>query len=350
MKAAVLHAIGDLRTEEINKPSPGKGEILLQVKACGVCGSDIPRVFSKGTYRFPTVPGHEFAGLIVETGEGVDTAWIGRKAAIFPLIPCRQCGACEIGEYAQCENYDYMGSRRDGAFAEYLVTPAWNAVLAPDHLTFEELAMTEPAAVAVHALRQSGVDIGDQVLISGAGPIGIMLAMWAKAWGASCVLLADIDPDKLIFARKLGFEHTVNALEQDVAAYVKQRTGRGADVVVEGAGNSASLETCLKAARSFGKVVLMGNPAGEMELSQDGYWNILRKQLTLKGTWNSSYANLPKNEWKLVIDAMALGRIDLKPLTTHRVSLEELFDAMKMMRDRKTFYNKVMYVNPGEDD
>ena len=349
VRAAVLHAVGDLRIEEVERPAPHRGEALIHVKACGVCGSDIPRVFTKGTYSFPLIPGHEFAGQIVSVGEGGDPKLIGRKAAVFPLIPCRNCAPCEIGEFAQCERYDYMGSRRHGAFAEYIAAPLWNVVPAPDVLTYEELAMTEPAAVALHALRQAGIDIGDQVLISGAGPIGIMLAKWAYAWGASKVLLSDIDPAKLTFARSLGFADTVNALEEDAAEWARRATGRGVDVAVEGAGGSSSLEVCVKAARSFGRVVLMGNPAGEMKLSQNGYWEILRKQLTLRGTWNSGYAGLPKNEWKLVVDAMASGRIDLKPLVTHRVSLDGLNEAMEMMRDRRAFFNKVMFCNSGEE-
>jgi L-iditol 2-dehydrogenase len=343
MKACVLHAIGDLRVEEVDTPAPKPGEALVKIKACGVCGSDIPRVFTKGTYRFPTIPGHEFSGQIVEVGEGVDSQLLGKKVAVFPLIPCRKCPSCEIGEFALCEDYDYMGSRRDGAFSEYVCCPVWNLVPAPEHLSFEEIAMVEPAAVAVHALRQAQIDIGDQVLILGAGPIGIMLALWAEAWGAARVMLADVDEKKLDFAKRLGFADVFNPLSGDVKEWVYGLTGRGADVVVEGTGNSQAWENCLKAARPLGRVVLMGNPAGDMALTQNGYWEILRKQLTLRGTWNSSYANIPKNEWKLTIDYMASGKLRLNQLVTHKVNLDELYDAMIMMRDRKGFFNKVMY-------
>ncbi|MBO7746462.1 galactitol-1-phosphate 5-dehydrogenase [Paenibacillus sp. MWE-103] len=348
MKANVLHGLGDLRAEEIATPAPGPGEVLLRIGACGVCGSDIPRVFTKGTYRFPTVPGHEFAGRVVALGDGVDPALLHRKAAVFPLLPCRRCPSCEIGEYALCDDYDYMGSRRDGAFAEYIVSPVWNLVLAPDTLGFEELAMTEPAAVAVHALRQAGLDVGDSVFISGAGPIGLMLAYWAKAWGASRILLADVDETKLAFARSLGFADVLNPLQGDAGEWAKARTeGRGADVAIEGAGISASWENCLRAVRKLGRVVLMGNPAGGMALSQDGYWEMLRKQLTVRGTWNSSFAASPRNEWRLVVDSMASGRLDLKPLISHRCSLEDAFEAMRMMRDRTAFFNKVMILPSG---
>ncbi|WP_141505806.1 galactitol-1-phosphate 5-dehydrogenase [Paenibacillus luteus] len=348
MKGCVLHGLGDLRVEEVDTPTPKEGEVLLQIKACGVCGSDIPRVFTKGTYRFPTIPGHEFSGLVVQAGEGVDPSWIGRRAAVFPLLPCRKCASCEIGEFAQCEDYDYMGSRRDGAFAEFICIPIWNLVAAPDTLSYEELAMVEPAAVAVHALRQAGIGIGDQVLISGAGPIGMMLALWARAWGASRVLLADIDPAKLDFAVGQGFPDVYNPLQGDIKKWVYGLTGRGVDISVEGAGSPVSWENCLKSTRNFGKVVLMGNPAGGMSLTQDGYWEILRKQLTISGTWNSSYSDIPRNEWKLAVDYMAAGKLDVKPLISHKVALEGIYEGMVMMRDRKGFFNKVMYVNANE--
>ncbi|QHT59708.1 galactitol-1-phosphate 5-dehydrogenase [Paenibacillus lycopersici] len=348
MKANVLYGLGDLRIADIDRPIPDAGEVLLRIGACGVCGSDIPRVFTKGTYRFPTVPGHEFAGRIVELGTGVDPALLNRKAAVFPLLPCRSCPYCEIGEFALCDNYDYMGSRRDGAFAEYIAAPVWNLVLAPDSLSFEELAMTEPAAVAVHALRQAGLDIGDSVLISGAGPIGLMLAYWSRAWGASRVMLADVDETKLAFANALGFADTFNPLQGSVADWAAGLTGgAGADVAIEGAGISASWENCLRAVRKLGRVVLMGNPAGGMALSQDGYWEMLRKQLTVRGTWNSAYAASPRSEWQLVVDSMASGRLDLKPLISHRCSLDEAFEALRMMRDRKQFFNKVMVLPSG---
>ncbi|QHW35001.1 galactitol-1-phosphate 5-dehydrogenase [Paenibacillus rhizovicinus] len=349
MKANVLYGLGDLRTADIDRPVPGAGEVLLRIGACGVCGSDIPRVFTKGTYRFPTVPGHEFAGRIVELGAGVDPALLNCKSAVFPLLPCRNCAYCEIGEFALCDNYDYMGSRRDGGFAEYIVVPVWNLVLAPDSLSFEELAMTEPAAVAVHALRQAGIDIGDSVLISGAGPIGLMLAYWSRAWGASRIMLADVDATKLDFANALGFADTFNPLQGSVGDWAKSLTnGAGADVAIEGAGISASWENCLRAVRKLGRVVLMGNPAGGMALTQDGYWEMLRKQLTVRGTWNSGYAASPRNEWKLAVDSMASGKLDLKPLISHRCSLDETFEALQMMRDRSQFFNKVLILPSGD--
>jgi L-iditol 2-dehydrogenase len=346
MKACVLHSIGDLRYEEVEDPHPEAGEVLLRVDACGVCGSDIPRVFEKGTYRFPTIPGHEFSGTVLQCGEGVDPKWVGKQVVVFPLIPCRKCAYCQAGRYALCEDYDYLGSRSDGAFAEYVVAPEWNLTPVPAGVSQEQAAMTEPAAVAVHALRQAGVDAGDAVMIFGAGPIGLMLGQWARAMGAGRVLLADIDTQRLDFAKKLGFADVRNPKEAECAAWAHEVLGRLPDVVVEASGSAAAYEQCLLCARTLGRVVLMGNPAGEMKVSQNAYWSILRKELTVHGTWNSVYRAAPRDEWQLALDFMAAGKLDVKPLITHRIDLANLPQMLVNLREKTEFANKVLVVNP----
>ena len=344
MKALNLYAPGDLRYEDVTTPVPKRGEVLVKIKASGICGSDISRVLEKGTYHFPTIPGHEFSGEIIELGEDVDNSWLHKKATVFPVLPCQKCEPCQIGEYAQCTDYNYFGSRCNGGFAEYIAVPVWNIVLVPDSLSCEEAAMTEPAAVAIHALRQASLEMGDNVVIFGAGPIGLMLAQWSRAWGADKVMLIDIDESKIEFAKKQGFDLIYNSQKGNTAEWIKNNSnGRGADIAVEGAGVSQTLEQCLFCTRSFGKVVLMGNPAKEMTLSQKAYWEILRKQLKIAGTWNSSYVSLPKNDWELAIRSMETGKINVKPFITHRLPLSEGIKPFSMMRDRKEFYNKVMF-------
>jgi L-iditol 2-dehydrogenase len=344
MMACNLHGIGDLRYEEAPMPRPGPDEVLLQVKAAGICGSDIPRVFEKGTYRFPTIPGHEFAGLVVEA-PAEDRALLGRRAAVFPLIPCRECPACQIGEYPQCSNYDYYGSRRDGAFAEYVAVKKWNLVFVPDTVPFEHAALCEPCAVAIHALSQVGVGLGDTVAIFGAGPIGLLAAQIARTWGAAQVALIDVDEAKLAFAETLGFSHRVDSGKEDPAEYVRRITGgKGADIALEAAGVSSAVEGCLRSVKIFGKVVLMGNPAKNMDISRTAYWEILRKQLTLKGTWNSSYNDV-RNDWRLAIGCMEKGMPGLSKLITHRFSFAECGRAFELARQRREFYVKIMFVN-----
>ncbi|MDD4774568.1 MAG: galactitol-1-phosphate 5-dehydrogenase [Eubacteriales bacterium] len=341
MKACVLHNINDLRYEDVPDPVPQRGEVLLDIKASGICGSDIGRVFHKGTYHFPTIPGHEFAGEVAAVGDGVSPSLTGTRAAVFPMIPCMECRCCSVGEYAQCGNYDYYGSRRDGGFARYLAVKEENLVFIPESLSFEEAAMCEPTAVAIHALSQAGIEYGDTVAVYGAGTIGLIIGKIARDRGASKIILIDIDRRKLDFARSLGFEYLINSTLTDAPGEINTITdARGADVTVEGTGVSAGLENCLKSAAVFGRVVLMGNPAGDMHISQKAYWEILRRQLTLRGTWNSSFNGM-KNDWKTAVEAMP--RLGVGALITHRFDLSRCGDAFALMKDPDTFKVKVMF-------
>lgn len=341
MKALNLHGIGDLRYEDVPLPSRLRGEVIIKVRACGICGSDIPRIFTKGTYHFPTIPGHEFSGEIVDAD---DMSLIGKKAAVFPLVPCMKCAACQTGEYARCTDYDYYGSRRDGAFAEYVAVKEWNLVFFDGDLSYEEAAMCEPAAVALHSVNMAGIGIGDTVAVFGAGPIGLMLGQWARTAGASKIFLCDIDGTKVEFAAKSGFT-AIDSRMQDPVEVIREATaGRGADACIEGAGVSQTLEQCIKSAKAAGRVVCMGNPAGDMCLTQKGYWEILRKQIVLRGTWNSSYNDVC-NDWKTALEAISSRKIDVLPLISHKFSLAQAEQAFAVIREKKEFFNKVMFVN-----
>lgn len=345
MKACILHAVGDLRYEQITQPRPAPGEVLMKIRASGICGSDLGRVFEKGTYHFPTIPGHEFAGEIVELGKGVEDKLLYRKAAVFPLLPCRKCDMCEVGQYASCRNYNYFGSRCDGGFAEYIAVPVWNLVLADDNLSFEQAAMAEPAAVSLHALATAGVSLGDTVAVFGTGPIGLMLAKFAQVQGALKVILLDIDETKITFASNLGYRYVLDCKQDEFVDAIMEITGgKGADLVVEGAGVSSAVSGCLRIVKPLGKVVLMGNPVGDIKLSQMDYWEILRKQLTITGTWNSSFTR-QKNDWQVAIDTMAGGHLDVSPFITHRFSFSDCNKAFEMMRNKTEFFNKVMFIN-----
>ena len=234
MMALNLHGVGDLRYEEVPRPERRPGEVLLKIKAVGICGSDIPRVFTKGTYHFPTIIGHEFAGEIVEADE---SDLVGRGASVFPLLPCGHCEACKQEQYARCSDYDYYGSRRDGAMAEYQAVKQENLCLLPEGVSYEEAAMSEPAAVALHAFKKSGVGQGDTLLIYGIGAIGLIVAQWARAAGVKNILLAARTDDKVAFARKLGFDLAVNAKTESLKELVDEVTGgKGADACIEGTG------------------------------------------------------------------------------------------------------------------
>lgn len=345
MKVASLHGIGNLVYEDINKPKIKKGEVLVKIKASGICGSDIPRIFETGTYHFPTVPGHEMAGLIDEVADGLDKNLIGKKVSVFPIIPCGICDNCKVGNYAQCENYDYKGSRADGGFAEYIAAPLWNMCLLDDNLSFEEGAMIEPASVAAHAIRIAQLDLQDNVVIFGAGPIGLLTAKWAKIFGASKVLIIDIDERKLEFAKKIGFKYVCNSKEADPVSWVKNITKKGADVIIEASGAYQALCQGVLCSRNFGKIILLGNPVNDAIIDKKVYSFILRKQLTLKGTWNSGYSDFPKNEWKMTADAMKNKTLYVKDMVTHRTDLEHLNPLLLKIKNKEIFFCKALIIN-----
>jgi L-iditol 2-dehydrogenase len=344
MNALVLHGIGDLKIEEVEKLEPKAGEVRIRVGACGVCGSDIPRCFVKGTYHFPTVPGHEFAGTIDALGEGVEGFAVGDEVAVFPLLWCGKCEACQRKAYAQCSDYDYLGSRSDGAFAEYVNAPTQNLIPVPKGVSMGAAAMTEPAAVARHAVERAGkMKDGEQVAIFGAGPIGLMVAQWARAAGGD-VMLVDIVPEKLEQARKLGFERVFNSMTGNPVDWINEQTGgEGAGVCIEAAGVPITMLQACKAVARAGRLVMMGNPSGDVTLPAALISQMMRREISLWGTWNSFYdPEAATDDWREALAAMADGRLQAEELITHDVPLAESIDALNMMHQQKEFFSKVM--------
>lgn len=331
VKSANLHAVNDLRYEDTILGECKDDEVIVEVKSCGICGSDISRVYSKGTYHFPTIIGHEFSGKVVYDPEDNLS---GKKVVIFPLLPCFKCESCKKESYATCESYDYYGSRRDGGMTEYIAIKRWNILIMPDGLGYDEGAMCEPVSVARHAVLKLNIIGGENVFISGAGPIGLIAGQWAKMLGAKNVYFIDIDDRKIEFAKKLGF--------------FEYSEGFTIDCALEGTGNSNALQKCLEVIKPQGNLVFMGNPAGDMVMTQNTYWHILRKELKISGTWNSSYNSI-NNDWKESLCAMSEGKIDVKPLITHKYPLSECSKAFEMMKDKKEFYNKVI-LNMNQED
>lgn len=343
MKARVLTSVGNLELKEVDIPQLKSGEVLVKVHACGICGSDIPRIFTTGTYHFPTIPGHEFAGEVVDAFDEQNKKLIGTRAAVFPLIPCRECNPCQKGTYELCANYNYLGSRCDGGFAEYVACPVWNLAPIPDNLSYEQAAMSEPVSVSLHALRRAKIEIGDTVVIYGPGTIGLLIAQWARAWGASKILMVGTDHTNVEFLKSLGFEYFCNGKKEDSVKWVNEMTnGVGADIAIEAVGAVEAFCNCLNAVAPGGKVICVGNPRSDFDLPKDIYWKILRKQLVLFGTWNSSFDSSDKNDWKIAIEAMANGSIQNDKLITHRFSLEEMDKGLDIMRNSTEFYHKII--------
>jgi L-iditol 2-dehydrogenase len=342
MKAWVLHGINDLRLEDRPLPRLGGDEVLVKVEAAGICGSDIPRIFETGAHTLPVIPGHEFAGVVADAPEALSRL-IGKRVCVFPLIPCMRCDSCLREQYETCSDYDYLGSRRDGAFAEYVAVPAQNLMELPGGLSFEAGAMLEPAAVAFHALRRLGVREMESVAIFGAGPVGLLAAQWARVLGAKRVFLAGTKSAQAEKACLLGFADFFDIREHDAAEWIAALTGgAGADVCVEAAGDVRSVTDCIRAARAGGQVALIGNPRADMRIGKDVYQRILRKQLGIYGSWNSGFYRGGENDWAETIAAVRNGGVRLEALITHSFPLADLARAADMMRSRREYFCKVM--------
>lgn len=345
MKALVLHEIGNLRLEEMPMPEPGPGEVLIQVVACGVCGSDIPRIFTKGAYTYPLVCGHEFAGLVAACGEGVDDLEKGARVTAFPLLWCGKCPSCEQGRYAQCLDYDYLGSRRHGAFAEYVAVPRGNILRVPEGVSLEVASMTEPASVALHAVRRAGgLFTGEAVAIFGVGPIGLMTAQWAEMSGAGKVILFDVVQDKCALGRQLGFRYCFNVLETPAREVVNDLTGgMGVDIAIDAAGVPESLNGCLETTCIGGRVVLLGNPAADVLIPAPLLSQTMRREISIAGSWNSVYsARGNRDEWQVVLQAMAASTLSLNPLISHRVTLAHAAETLWAMYQKTETFMKVI--------
>ena len=344
MLAAVLYAPADLRYKEIEVPRIGADDVLLKVKAAGNCGSDLQRIMVEGTHTFPCIPGHEFSGEIVGIGDKVDSFKIGDKVTAYPLIPCMRCEWCLQGEYNLCDDYDYLGSRCDGAFAEYVKVPASNLIKLPREVGFEEGAMTDPACVALHGIKRAGgIRMGQSVAILGVGPIGMLACQWAGAMGAGKIIAVDIIEDKLKIVKDLGVDVLINARKEDVVERVSQETkGKGVNLVMEIAGSLATQRDSLLIAAKRGRVIHIGRSYSDVLLPDEVFTRIFRKELEIYGAVNSNSSPLD-NEWKITLEFMASGVIKTKPLISHRIKLKDIAETFKKMYQGKMIYNKIIF-------
>lgn len=333
MKAYVLHGVNDLRYEEINKPELMHGWALVKVKAAGICSSDVPRIFTKGTYHFPTIPGHEFSGTVVEVGNPEDEYLIDKNVGVFPLIPCKKCKQCEAKHYEMCEHYDYLGSRRDGGFAEYVAVPTWNLIELPSTVPLKTAAMLEPISVALHAARLTKIDRGDAVAIIGTGMIGICAAQWSKSIGAKTVTVVGRNESKRKIVEGCGLDYAISENNVNTVQY---------DKIIEAVGTPQSIEQAICMTAPGGTLLLMGNPSGDILFRQDIYWRILRKQLTVKGTWNSSFDGIAPSDWTRAVEALSNQEIDAEKLISHSFKQEDLPKGLHLMLKHEETYCKIM--------
>lgn len=322
---------------------------MIEMKAAGVCSSDLPRALGDGAYFYPIVLGHEVAGEVAELGQGViREVQVSNRCAVAPLLPCWHCEWCQRGRYSLCDDYSYLGSRTHGAYAEYITAPVENLVLLPPQVDYEAGAMLEPTAVILHGLGRGGVTPGDDVAVVGAGPLGLLAIQLARIMGAGRLFTIDLVAAKLEVAESLWAQA---CLEEEAAAMIAKATlGRGVDLVVETAGTAKAQESCLDLARKGGRVLYLGIPEREVDLSRAVMQRLVREELTIYGAWNSYSAPFPGYEWHASLTYMSRGQLQTKPLITHRFGLQQAKETFIMMREEREFFSKVIFTEGGKDE
>ncbi len=329
MKAAVFHGDHDIRVEEVPAPSsPGPGEVLLRPYWCGICGTDLheyamgPIVIpatphSLNNSQLPQILGHEFSAEVVEVGPGVTAVAAGQRVSIMPLLYCGDCYYCRRGLNHLCVSMACVGlSFGWGGIAELAIVPVSHVSLLPDEVSDLQGALVEPAAVAAYGVDTAAVRAGDTVLITGAGPIGALAALYAATLGAN-VVISEVNPTRVALATSLDVGEVIDPSKVDVTAWVKERTGGiGVDAVIECSGNERALQTAISAVRSAGRISQTGlhtKPAAidPMVLAEH--------DVTLAGTWC-----YPVTDWPRIISLIASGRYEVDKVVSAQIAMDDI--------------------------
>ncbi|WP_394841938.1 NAD(P)-dependent alcohol dehydrogenase [Pendulispora brunnea] len=333
-RLAVLHGIRDIRIEERLVPEPGPRQVLVEVAAVGVCGSDV-HYYEHGriadfVVRKPLVLGHEASGTIVAVGEQVRTLTVGQRVALEPGVPCGTCRECRLGRYNLCPDVQFFATPPvDGAFAEYVVIDEAFAHPIPASLSDEAAALVEPLSVAVWAAGKARIEPGTAVLVTGAGPIGLLCVQVARARAASRIVVTDVSDHRLQAAKRMGADDVVNVRERPLSTRDIE-----ANVLLECSGNQAAVESALRCMMPGGTVVLVG--MGDVALSIDAFQ---AKELWVTGTFRYAHA------YPASIALAGSGSVHLEGLVTGHFGLDEVTAALEAFRNDPTSLKAIVHPN-----
>jgi NADPH2:quinone reductase len=321
MEAAIIEAPGDVRVGTVPDPTPAPGEIVVQVAACGVCGTDLHIADGElPAARYPIVPGHELAGEVVAVAGDVSHLHEGDRVAVDPSLYCGHCRFCRVGRGNLCENYNAVGVTVPGGGAEYVAMPAGNAYVVPESLSYRRAALIEPLSCAVHGMHVLSARMGDSFLVVGAGTMGLMLLQLALRGNASKVVVADLNEERLARAQRLGASSTTT----DVSS-LGEEGGRGFDCVIDATGVPGAIEAAFDMVKRGGKLLVFGVAPPDAQVSIPPF-RIYNDEITVLG----SMAVL--NSYAPAVELMVSGAFDADALLTETTSLDEYPTALDMVR------------------
>ncbi|HUU55038.1 MAG TPA: galactitol-1-phosphate 5-dehydrogenase [Armatimonadota bacterium] len=340
MKALVLVEYNTLEYKDVPDPSVGPGDVLIAVKACGICGSDVHGLDGSSGRRLPPlIMGHEAAGIIAEVGEGVTDWNTGDRVTFDSTISCGACHFCRRGATNLCDNRRVLGVsceeyRQEGAFAEYVAVPERVLFRLPDDLSFERASMVEPFSVAVHAVNRVGPRGGESALVAGAGVIGLCLVQALRAAGCGPIIAVDLQQERLDLARRVGADCALKPEAADLMPEVMRLTGgRGVDAAFEAVGITPTLQLAIQCVRKGGAVGLVGNISPSVELPLQA---AVTRELTLYGSCIS------RGEYADCLEMMSRGALDPEPLISATAPLAEGAAWFERLRDREPGLVKVV--------
>lgn len=314
MKAAVVVGFNDIQYMDTAEPELKAGEVKVAVSYCGICGSDVPRVLNGACHSFPQVLGHEFSGVVMAVADGVTSVQKGDHVVGVPLVPCHQCADCKKGNFSLCKRYSFVGSRQQGAMAEYVVLPASNVYKIDKRIPMHLAALFEPSTVALHGILINDFhpSSDDHIVVIGAGTIALFTLQWCKILGAQHVTAVIRNKSRESVVRKYGANAVVSSLDDGYLDEALLITGgKGYAHVLDAAGTGETIKTCLKLAANKAHVCLIGTPTGPVEFSVKDWELINRKEMLLTGSWMSYSSPWPGDEWKMTAQCMADGRLSM---------------------------------------
>ncbi|WP_184404147.1 galactitol-1-phosphate 5-dehydrogenase [Geomicrobium halophilum] len=345
MKSLNLYGKQDIRFEQSSVPVLEQSEdVIIKVKAVGICGSDISRFNKLGPYVEGMTFGHEFAGEVVEVGTTVGHVKVGDRVAVCPTFYCGKCENCKKGELSRCEKLTVIGARHPGSYAEYVKLPAENILPIPANVDYDTAALVEPSAVVAHGFYRTSIQPGAEVAITGCGSIGLLAIQWAKIFGAKKVYAIDIDDSKLQVAKEIGADVLINSKEKDPQPLIEEYTnGLGVELVIESAGSPVTSAQVLALPKKGGEVVFMGIPYADINIERFYFEKIVRNELTVLGSWNAISSPFPGKEWTSTIHYMSTGQLNIKPMISHRLQLEEGPKIFSKILNREGNFVKVLF-------
>ncbi|MBD3182295.1 alcohol dehydrogenase catalytic domain-containing protein [Candidatus Poribacteria bacterium] len=325
MKAVVFDAPGKFSIREMPDPEIKPDEVLIAVKASGVCGTDIHIYDGDFIADYPLIPGHEFSGEIVEAGKDVENFRVGDKVAVDPCMFCRKCSFCRENRENFCINLQAYGVHVNGGFAEFAAVKEAN-IYNIQGLSFVEGALVEPVGCGIHGIKQVGIDIGDHVLIFGSGPIGLILMQLCKNSGAATLTVVDLVEEKLELAKKLGATNVIKA-DDDLQEKLKSLRSEGFQVVIDATGSPAVVESMFNYVRDRGRILFFGVCPQKARIQISPY-DVYKRELKIYGTFSLLHTS------SVAIDMIREKKINAEALVSHKLPLDQFDSAFEMMHNR----------------